>query len=345
MPEDFRNQFSQDISEVISGCHRELELLLRGKVLVTGGGGFVGRWLVTTLANASHEFSVSGSVTSLSRTTPKWQADLVKDGLLSVVNHDLRYPLQISKEYSCVFHCAVPASAELNVQDPELMQSTIEEGTQNVINHFEGTKARIVNVSSGAVYGTQPPDKFCLEEEWVESPLHQLPESAYHRGKFNAEKMLNASVLRGDIDAVHARLFAFLAPHLPLDSHFAAGNFLSDAKNGRRVRVRGDGRTLRSYMYGTDLAIWLFKVAVSGQLGRSYNIGSPFPVSIFDLAQLVTAISGCPSPVDEIAPADSGVFVHRYIPCTHRIERELGVRLSINLEQAIRRTLKWLRET
>ena len=82
------------------------------------------------------------------------------------------------------------------------------------------------------------------------------PRSAYAEAKRLAETMFAAATESGDVEAVVARLFAFIGPRIPLDAHFAAGNFLRDALAGRPVEVHGDGQPRRSYLYAGDLPEW-----------------------------------------------------------------------------------------
>lgn len=334
-----------DLDEILERSDDDLQRLLQAGVLVTGGSGFVGRWIISALIHAAEKMEIAPRVVSINRTTSDWQADYVANRQLTVVCADITNRITVREQFGYVFHCATPASALLNESSPSAMQRVIEAGAENVINRFASSATRVVNISSGAVYGVQPPGVPCLDVDWLNDPRYVLPNSAYHRSKVAAEERFNAAKDNSGLDVVHARLFAFLAPFLPLDRHFAAGNFLRDVLSNRPIVITGDARTVRTYMYGTDLAVWLAAVAVRGSSGGAYNIGSPHETTIEELATKTLKISGSTAGVSQLGKPDLRQSAHRYVPCTARTERALGVRLEVPLDEAIERTLCWLRNT
>jgi dTDP-glucose 4,6-dehydratase len=137
---------------------------------------------------------------------------------------------------------------------------------------------------------------------------------------------------------VIGRLFAFVGPHLPLGAGFAAGDFLADILGGRAIRIGGDGTTVRSYLYAADLAIWLWTLLLRGERGRAYNVGSPDPLSIRGLAELMVSELAPGTAVEVAHEARPGAAGARYVPSVERAERELGLRVLVALPDALRRT-------
>lgn len=164
-----------------------------------------------------------------------------------------------------------------------------------------------------------------------------MPFSADAAGKRAAELLAATSGLRVEI----ARCFALVGPHLPLDAHFAAGNFLRDAAAGKPIVVRGDGTPIRSYLYASDRVIWLLTIRRDGRGDYPYNAGSDRPTTIAELAQLVADIAGG-LPVEFLQNASAGA-AERYLPDARRAQQEVGLGVLIGLSEAVRKTLAWIR--
>jgi dTDP-glucose 4,6-dehydratase len=141
-----------------------------------------------------------------------------------------------------------------------------------------------------------------------------------------------------------ARCFAFIGPYLPLNAHFAAGNFIRDGLKGGPIVVKGDGTPVRSYLYAADLAIWLWTVLVKGESGHAYNVGSEYEIRIEFLAQSVANLFGVPLIVKGFRDARAGSSVERYIPSTLKVHDALNLKQTFDLQTSILKTIAWNRQ-
>jgi len=250
---------------------------------------------------------------------------------------DFAFP---SGAYSHVIHAGTAASAALNAAHPEEMLDTILAGTRRVLEFARASGARdVLFVSSGAVYGSQPPELERIPEIYVAAPSGTA--DAYADGKRAAEMLCVDAARQGFLRPRIARCFAFVGPHLPLNAHFAVGNFLGDALANRDIAVGGDGTPYRSYLHAADLVAWLLTILVRGSPLRAYNVGSDQAISIAELAHCVARLPEPPVQVTIKRPA-AGEPAHRYVPDIGRARRELGLEVGIHLDAALRRTFEWL---
>src|ERR1019366_2290552 len=130
-------------------------------------------------------------------------------------------------------------------------------------------------------------------------------------------------------------------PYMKLDAHFAIGNFIADRLHDRPIRVQGDGSPVRSYLYASDLMVWLWTILFKGESRRAYNVGSEEALNIAALAREVTAALPPAVDVSIESTATPGASVHRYVPRTERAREQLGLSAQVPLREAIRRTHAW----
>ena len=241
-----------------------------------------------------------------------------------------------------IIHAATPASAQLNAENPAEMLRINVVAMESVLR-YAGNNQPLLFTSSGAVCGTQPQSASHIKEGNVEPnpPTEQL--KAYAQGKQTAERMCREAGKNGQCSPIIARLFAFGGEYLPRDTHFAIGNFIQNALDRQPIAIQGDGRARRSYLYGADMATWLWSALAHGETEIPFHIGSEHSVSILELAQTVAIVSGeVLKYVPEIIVSKEINLlepVHQYVPANVHTRKTLQVTEWTSLAEIIRRTM------
>lgn len=261
---------------------------------------------------------------------------------LTLIQGDIRNFAFPAGNFDYLIHAATEASAKLNHKAPHEMLDTIIAGMRRTLDFSSHANVKkFLFTSSGAVYGPQPSDLTHVAEDYMGAPDCLNPASAYGEGKRVAELMAAIQATHNPIEIKIARCFAFVGPHLPLDTHFAIGNFIRDAMTGTTIQIGGDGTPIRSYLYAADLAIWLWTILFKGKSLRPYNVGSEESHSISDLAAVVKQSLDTVSPIEIALAAKPGAPVSRYVPSATRTRAELGLDVNIPLADALQRSLRW----
>jgi nucleoside-diphosphate-sugar epimerase len=316
---------------------------LRGKrVFLTGGTGFFGCWLLSSFLRANRAGGLNAEITVLSRNPEQFLRKMPgfqNCAELKFIKGDVRTFQADPSHFTHVIHAATESSTDLNGENPLEMLDSIVAGTAHVLKFArQNPVEKFLYVSSGAVYGKQPSELSHIPETYLGGPNQLTPFAAYAEGKRTAELLCS---LYSALDITIARCFAFVGPFLSLDAHFAVGDFISDAIGGRPIQVKGDGSPYRSYLYGADLAIWLWKILLRGQKGEAYNVGSGSALQIFELAHLVASKVTPAAEVIVQAKRDPSAPCARYVPNVEKAFLHLGLRDFISLDQAVEKTISW----
>ncbi|HET8541996.1 MAG TPA: NAD-dependent epimerase/dehydratase family protein [Anaeromyxobacter sp.] len=341
------NPLAQDLERALRSTAGVWEELREARILVTGGTGFFGGWLLETLLHANARLGLDVRATVLTRDAAAFRRrrpHLAGDPAVSLLEGDVLSLEPLDAPFTHVVHAATAASARLNAEEPAVMFETIVEGTRRVLEVARRSGARrLLFTSSGAVYGRQPAELSHVPEDWPGAPDPLASGSAYGEGKRAAELLCALGGGAHGYEAVIARCFAFAGPYLPLDAHFAIGNFVRDALRGGPIRVQGDGTPFRSYLYGADLASWLWTLLARGRGARAYHVGSEAAVSVRELALTVARVLEVGSGVKIAREAPPGGRAERYVPSTRRAREELGLAETFTLEEAIARMAEFAR--
>jgi dTDP-glucose 4,6-dehydratase len=335
---------------------RDLDLLLghtaplwdemRGqRIFLTGGTGFFGCWLVESFCYINRQLSLGAEMTILTRNPEAFALKcphLAADPAVTLLTGDVRSFAFPDGDYRYVIHAATETWARQVAETPLEMLSTIVAGTERTLE-FAATHGaqKFLLTSSGAVYGKQPAGMTHVPETYAGGPDPLDPASAYAEGKRAAELLCALYGKQTGLECKIARCWAFCGPHLPLDRHFAIGNFIGDVLAGRPIQIQGDGTPRRSYLYAADLAVWLWTIHFKAPALVPFNVGSARDVSILELAEIVAATLNSAAEIRVAGQPIEGVAPARYVPCVDRASQMLGLLELTTLEESIRRTAAW----
>ncbi|MDI6839394.1 MAG: NAD-dependent epimerase/dehydratase family protein [bacterium] len=340
------NPLASDLDHILT--HTEgLWEDLRGKCLfITGGTGFFGCWLLESFAWANDNLDLNASALVLTRNYDAFQKNaphLAANPAIQFHIGDVRNFNFPEGEFSHIIHAAsTSARATFNNEAPLLMFDTIVEGTRHTLDFALQCHAKkFLLTSSGAVYGKQPFDMTHILEDYCGAPHFTDPNSALGEGKRTAEFLCALYSREYGIEAKIARCFSFVGPYLPLDIHYAIGNFIRDALKGGPIQVNGDGTPYRSYLYAADLAIWLWTILIKGKSCEPYNVGSDEAITIKELAYMVRdCFKNKPEVIIKKKPK-VGVKPERYVPSVKKAKSQLGLDVKVDLMTAIKKTISF----
>jgi UDP-glucuronate decarboxylase len=307
-------------------------------ILITGGTGFFGSSLLRLLEADKPQNKSEISVLSRDPTRFQYsQPELAN--LVEWIKGDILRPQSLSKSssFSHILHGAADSTSG-PLRSPLSRFIQICEGTRNLLDYALVCGAtRFLFTSSGAVYGGEggQPKGVDYQETHRACVDPLRADSAYAMGKLAAEQLCALYAAEHGLEIVIARCFAFIGEDLPLNVHFAIGNFIRDALWSDEIIVNGDGTPIRSYLDQRDLAHWLMTLLRDGKAGEAYNVGSDRAISIADLAHLVRDLVSPEKPVRILGRPVDNAERSRYVPDIRKIHRDLGLRPTYTLEQSI----------
>ena len=318
----------------------------RKKLLITGSSGFVGLQIISLITSLAKNFQVHLDIELVSRNVedlrkvvhPLLDHEFVKFDFL---NAEIGQELRPSSPPDFVFHLATPASSSLNNHYPREMLMLNIEAAKWICDSPKVTtsKPKVLFASSGAVYGGGEGSGVKISEDSLIAPSTSRPGMAYAEGKRVAEMLFYEAERNGLLAPIIARLFSFSGPGLPLDRHFAIGNFVRDAINDQHIIIRGDGTSIRSYLDSRDMAHWLIRSLGFDAPSFALHIGSDTPISISELADLVASrykyLTGSSCAVSIMGMKSVLDGFDNYVPSTERTLRYLGVETIFPLSESI----------
>ena len=327
----------EDLNFILEKLKYNIDLtkLKNTNIFITGGTGLFGKLFLETFLFLNDTLDTNIKIIVLTRNYEKFishYSQFVNENI-KFINGDIRNFNMDCYNIDYVIHAAASVDPILEKENPDEMFSIIVDGTKYLLDKIKSYNVkRILFTSSGAVYGKQPYNLKYISEDFKCSP-----DSIYGKAKYISENIL----LDSNIDTIITRCYALVGPYLNLKIHYAIGNFILDCIEKRDITIKGDGTPLRSYLYTSDLIIWLLTALLKSDSNEIYNVGSIKEISIFDLAQLVTNQFSYETKINVLSKKNIGIAPSIYLPNNNKIISKLSVAENYSLENMIKRTIEW----
>ena len=312
-------------------------------LLITGGTGFFGTALVEKLSDQliRKKYDVN-RVYLLSRSEGDAHRFKNKNfDWLYYVKGDIHNEewWNKCKNITHVIHAAADSTNGPMLSCGERYDQIVN-GTRKILGFSESQRIRnFLFISSGAVYARKDGDVDSYKETELCAPLTYDLGQIYGLAKRVAETecLIKAKELSMIVSV--ARCFSFIGHDLPMDKHFAIGNFIKSAILNEDIVINGNGSQIRSYLHQSDLANILIKMVFENFDGI-YNVGSSEKVSIKRLAKLVVKAStkDIKVRIKGLATSSENEGRNVYVPNTDKLLKDLSIK-PLNLEESISLTL------
>ena len=311
---------------------------MSGRVLVTGGLGFIGSAFVRALAADGRRVL---NVDLDTYAGDERRIAGVGDGMVETMRLDVASPEMAGvvreERPALVVHFAAESHVTRSEDAPEVFFHANVEGTRVVLDAAEAAGCRVLHMSTDEVYGPCPADPFREEDKL---PGEGLATSAYARSKALADDLARSYAER--VDVVVARPTNCIGPWQHPEK--AVPRWATRALRGERLPVWGDGEQVRDWMFVEDAVSALRLLAERGERGEVYNVGPQAEgVPNVEIARAIARSAGQDEASVYLSHYDRPQHDRRYAVATDRIAG-LGWHASRSLEAAIAETVEWYRE-
>lgn len=351
----------EDLGRVCADAAPEFDRMSGGRLLVTGGGGFLGYYLVQAPLhwNRTHPDRAPIEVVvwdNWLRGRPQWLQALEGTPHLSVHDYDLTRPLPAGMgRFDWIVHAASIASPIYYRAMPIRTIDANVNGLRNLLDYAVAQRAAgtpvsgLLFFSSSEIYGDPSADAIPTPETYRGFVSCTGPRACYDEAKRFGETLCVVFAQAEQVQARVARPFNNYGPGLKINDGRVIPDFARDILAGRDIVMLSDGSPTRTFCYASDAITGYFKVLVSGRAGEAYNVGIQEPeISMAALAELMAGTArtllGYAGKVTLGRSQEAAYLVdnpNRRCPVIDKIRGELGFEPRVGIEEGIWRTLAW----
>jgi UDP-glucuronate decarboxylase len=308
-------------------------MMLRKRVLVTGGAGFLGSHLCERLLALGHDVLC---IDNFFTGTKDNVLPLLDDHHFELLRHDVTFPLYV--EVDEIYNLACPASPIHYQHDPVQTTKTSVHGAINMLGLAKRVKAKIFQASTSEVYGD--PHVHPQTEDYRGNVNPIGPRACYDEGKRCAETLFFDYHRQHRLRIKVARIFNTYGPRMHPNDGRVVSNFIVQALKGEPITIFGDGAQTRSFCYVDDLIEGFIRLMeTDDEVTGPINLGNPGEFTIRQLAELVIAETGSksklvfkPLPQDDPLQRQPNITLAR---------KHLGWEPTVPLKDGLKRTIAY----
>jgi UDP-glucuronate decarboxylase len=351
----------QDLESICSGLTEEFGRMAGGTLLITGGGGFLGYYLVQGALHWNRTRGGRGKIAvtvydNYQRGVPAWLEQLRTEPLLTLVKHDMTLPLPSGiGHFDYVIHAAGIASPIYYRAHPLKCIDANIIGLRNLLEYSVAERAAgrpvkgFLFYSSSEIYGDPVASAIPTPETYRGNVSCTGPRACYDESKRFGETLCVTFAKQEELPVTIARPFNNYGPGLKITDGRVIPDFAADVLAGRDIVMLSDGSPTRTFCYATDAIVGYYKVLARGQPGESYNVGIDRPeISVAQLAAFVVEnarhLFGYTGRVVLGRATEADYLVdnpNRRCPVIDKARTQLGFDPSVLVDEGIYRSLVW----
>ncbi len=354
-----REVVQTDLDDICARLSDELGTMAGKRLLLVGGAGFLGYYLVQTILHFNETAAAPIDLTvydSYVRGVPQWLSDLDGTPNLTLATHDVTDPVPAGLgSVQFIIHAASIASPIYYRQHPiETMDANVN-GLRNLLEYSRAQQNTVDPVegflfySTSEIYGDPLPQDIPTPETYRGNVSCTGPRACYDESKRYGETLCVNFAQQYGLPIKTARPFNNYGPGLKITDARVLPDFARDVLAGRDIVMYSDGAPSRTFCYIADAVVGYYKVLVKGRAGEAYNIGTETPeISMRELADRVVEASrelfGYQGKVVFAKSSDEAYLVdnpNRRCPIISKARTELGYEPTVGIDDGLTRALTW----
>jgi len=317
----------------------QIDKLKNSHILVTGGTGFVGKWILEAIVFLNDNFKFNITLYLLARNRNSFIDQKINNRKdIIFIKNDIRSIKELPQDIDYIIHAAATPDNKEHMSNPVETMDVISQGTKQLLDSALALNnlKKILNISSGQVYGTL--NSSHIAENDIGNLDMSSIKSIYPEAKRYSETLSLAYKSLYKLPIVQVRPFAFIGPHMEFNKPWAVNNFIYDAIKFKKIKILGNGKPIRSYMYPTDMAWWILNMLVHERNGVAYNLGSHEGISLENLALKIKNLLGNDIKIDILNMNNEE---SSFVPDLALVKNELNLNIKVQIDKALDNTIKW----